>query len=230
MDAQNPTISPLHTQLPLVAPAGTSQLPEQQSPFAVQLPPAAAHEDAGLHVPLVAPARISQTPEQQSPVAVQLPPSATHDDGLHVPLVAPATISQTPEQQSPVTVQLPPAAAHDGGLHAPLVAPAGRSHESPAQHSTLAVQLSPTRAHRTGGAATHVYLPWPPVGRQVDPPQQLVSAVPVHRAPSARQAKHRRIPARSATHRPWSQHCSLNWQTSPCGMHIQSQGDAQEPL
>jgi hypothetical protein len=180
-------------------------------------------------VPLVAPAGIAQLPEQQSPFKVQLPPAWAHV-GLHVPLVAPAGMAQSPEQQSLLTVQLPPAATHEGGLHAPLVAPGGRSHVSPAQHSTLTVQLTPGRPHRTGGVATHACLPWPPVGRQVEPAQQLVSAVPVHRAPSARQAKHRRISSRSATHRPFSQHCSLNWQTSPCGMHIQSGGDAQAPL
>ncbi len=230
-----------HVHVPDVAPAGTSQIPEQHAAPTVQGPP--VQTQGAWQVPLVPPAGTSQAPEQQSPLTVQLPPLPMQD-GSQAPLVMPAGMmqawpaqhsasarqaapetaharnahsplgSQCPEQHSALAVQLPPFPRHSGSKHNPLM-------QIPVQQSLFCVHCMPSIEHQTASASAvaHAY-PTSGSCMQLVPAQQVASSGPAHGAPCALQARHRRMPASSGTQgTPW-QHCSLNSHCSPGARHV----------
>lgn len=90
------------TQVPLVAPAGTSQtLGVQQSPFVVQDPDSGTH--AAPQVPLAAPDAIVQMPLQQSAPATQVAPWTPQ--AVPVGSAQWPVASQSPEQHWLLDVQ-----------------------------------------------------------------------------------------------------------------------------
>jgi hypothetical protein len=130
---------------------------------------------------------------------------------MQVPLTAPAGTAQVPAQQSALTVHLAPVHAH-GAAQLPLVAPGGMMHTLPAaQHSGVVVQLWPIIEQ--GGGSPHA--PSAHVPEQHGTSMEHATPFAMHGVG----APQRSTPPASGTQGKPSQHCPLNWQTSPGGMH-----------
>jgi hypothetical protein len=123
--------------VPVVSPAAIAQLPEQQSPLAVQAPP--LHMQGGAHVPLVWPGGSSQTsPGQHSPLVVQDWPMAAHTGGI-----VQTPFSHHREQHSDHAEQLVPSGKQP--RHRNVPSPSG-THGSP-QHCSENWQVPPGGRH-----------------------------------------------------------------------------------
>jgi hypothetical protein len=214
--------------VPLVAPAGTSQAPEQQSPLTMQFPPFAT-QAGNPHSPL------TQNPEQHSGFATHCPPFGRHmivSGSTRSPRGSQRRRVHTPEQHSSPTAHLSPSSAQLDRTQRPGL-PAAKE-QTPLQQSRCSEHSSFTCRHASkqrwtpapsgaqGPPSQHCSGNWhpPESGMQMGRAEQPAAQTPsTHAAPSQQVSPFAHEPFAAtqdpSTHAPVASQVSAGQQVSP---------------